>query len=245
MEDPRQTPFNRHGQLSPPSSAKGTFDEPVTGRYGPQPGYNSPRSSIRSSQLDEDNSRMAIYHSGQQFSSPDPILANSPYPTPISQSQSESIGSTQYIDRASEEQQEFAEFQKWKLQQKLRQQQIQVRQEHGPPAAMPRNPQYVQRPFPLPGQGFQDSGYGSGNYEDAGQFYGQPGQKPQAYSRPGHRYGNIIASGNSRVVRGNVIDSTRPNMVDRQHDYGIGQTSDKARIVDGNITAEMMKGFWD
>ncbi|KAK5085959.1 hypothetical protein LTS08_006451 [Lithohypha guttulata] len=221
------------------------MNSPMVQNGVPASGRLPPFNPMSSASPNFGDGQMAIYHGGQQFASPSP-LTTSPYPVPISAGQSH--GSTEYIDRATEKQEEMAEFRKWRAmqrQQQAQQQQVQMRCQAGPPAAMPRNPQYVQQPFPLP-QMHNDSGYGSGTFENYGQFQAFPGQRPQAYAaKPGHKYGNVVASGNSRVVRGNVIDRTAPNMLERQHEYGDATSSDKARVFDGNVTSEDMKGFWN
>lgn len=101
-----------------------------------------------------------------------------------------------------------------------------------------QNPQYVQQPFP------RDSGYGSGSFDNIGQGHGLPGQQPQAPNvQTGHTYGKVTANGNSRVVRGNVQDPTRPLAKPRQHIFGEGVTNDEARMFNGDITSQDFMHF--
>lgn len=127
--------------------------------------------------------------------------------------------------------QEFMAFQRQKEMQRF---------EQPPVNMMPRNPQFVNQNAP------PDSGYGTGHFQTLGQAHGLPGQQQQtATLRPGHTYGNLTASGNARVIRGNVSDSRAPNTLERSHVYGAGNLTGNARIFEGNVTSEEMKGFWN
>lgn len=124
--------------------------------------------------------------------------------------QSESIKSSQYIDRASKEQREIEENPNWKLQQ-TPPKRHRIRHSQGPSTAMPDYPQHISRQSSLLERFF--SRHGSRDYGDAGQSYGQTGQtgqRPQAYPSIGSIYRNIDASGGSHVLAGSPIDPVPP-----------------------------------
>lgn len=267
--------MNQYGVPSPPPSEPNSKN--VTRQNTALPGDQAKQreqeqqesthtGNMSSSSHDDDyptspseNNQLAPFYAGQQSESPAPVDA-SPYPvsraTRASQQGDTPTGSTVYLDRQSEISQnleELEEFRRWKLDQmrkkefeQRRGQQVQMRPQYGPPTVMPRNPEYVQPNY------MQGSAFGpDGSYPDLGQMHGLPGrsalQSQQYQVRPGHRYGTVIATGNARVVRGNVVDPGRGghHMIEKQHDYGDALFRDKARVFDGNVTTDDMKGFWN
>lgn len=134
---------------------------------------------------------------------------------------------------------EWAQYQEFK-----RMQQQQVFQQPPPnmlpPNAFPpRMPYYAQQPSP------RDSGYASGIYENLGQAHGLPVRQLQTYAaRPGHTYGKVIAKGNAKVIRGNVKDSTRPIMNEKEHSYGEAEVDSETNMHDGDVTTEYAREFY-
>lgn len=92
-----------------------------------------------------------------------------------------------------------------------------------------------------------DSNYGF-PYDNLGQAHGLPGQRQQpVVTQPnGHFYGAVDVRGNARVIRGNVLDSMRPNMRTRNHEYsGVMRIGENAKLWDGDQTEEAAKLFWN
>lgn len=221
--DPRR-PLDPYGMpMSPPPTTQNTM-------YSPGPIRGSPMRSQVTSPVPGQYNQMTRFEQTHYYESPAPMQA-SPYPIPSSQSTMNNPPGTDPTVWA-----QYQEF--------VRNQQTQRFQQ--PPANMlppsvvpPQNPYHPRPPFP------QDSGYGSGIYDDLGQAHGLPSRQPQASApRPGHNYGKVVARGNSRVIRGNAIDSTRPNMIDRQHTYSDAEVDGNADIFDGDVTTEQMRAFY-
>lgn len=192
----------------------------------PAPGMPLPEHFTQiASPLPNPQQQMTVYHNGSQVASPPQMNTTpaSPYPTPSSQS-SMNVDSHRW--------QAFLEYERQQQQQQF---------SLVPPNMIAQQPAFISQGMPQ-----QDSGYGSGQYETLGQQQGLPGQQPQTHtSRPGHKYGNVTASGNARVIRGNVKDPGTPNTVVRDHTYGEGRFSDTAKIFDGDVPSKIMENFWN
>lgn len=84
-------------------------------------------------------------------------------------------------------------------------------------------------------------------YEDLGQSHGLPGQMSQnTVAAPnGHHFGPVAITGTARIIRGNVVDSGRPFVKAKNHNYeGEMIIHGDATVWDGDQTIETANTFW-